>query len=376
MHANGLHQCIRRAAQAVHWGKKPEKSGDPQKRRGRGLAALWAPTLLVGPQSSAAFVRVNQDATCSVGVGGVDAGRGDHTLAVQLAATGLGVPLEWVHVLPIDTERSPLEVQTVSNHLSWSMGNAVLRAAQDAKGKILAAVAENWQEPVNHLDMVDGVILSYATERTLRLTDFLLDGVVLVDGPRTWPCCWRELVHASVAASVRGRARPGGDALLHGRTGGGGRGGHRDGGISVLMAVSAFDVGHAINPDVVRSQIKGGLMYGLGTALSEEVILREGVLLTPDFREDHIATLRALPLAVEPILVEVPQMMAPMEPEASASMRMLGWRLLWRMPLPMLWVFASPRCPCRPSTSGKQCRLPVVGGRRLDSVDRAGVSPV
>ena len=308
MHANGLHQCIRRAAEAAHWKRKLEKPGEPQKRRGRGLAALWAPTLLVAPQSSAAFVRVNQDATCSVGVGGVDAGQGAHTLAVQLAATGLGVPLEWVHVLPIDTERSPVEVQTISNHLSWSMGNAVLRAAQDAKGKILAAVAESWQEPVNHLDMVDGVILSYATERTLRLTDFLLDGVVVGDGTRVRGPIVGENVFAP--ALQRQSEVEQGPVVMHYCTGAQAVEVEVDtetGEVSVLMAVSAFDVGHAINPDVVRSQIKGGLMYGLGTALSEEVILREGVLLNPDFREYHIPTLRTLPLVVEPILVEVPQ---------------------------------------------------------------------
>ncbi len=64
-----------------------------------------------------------------------------------MAAAALGVPYEWVRVVaPVDTDTSPYEWQTVASRLTWSMGNAVVAAARDARQQILELVAEAWKE--------------------------------------------------------------------------------------------------------------------------------------------------------------------------------------------------------------------------------------
>ena len=73
--------------------------------------------------------------------------------------------------------------------------------------------------------------------------------------------------------------------------------------ITVLQSVGAHDVGQAINPDAVEGQIEGGTSQGHGYALSEELIYKEGKLVTPSFSEYLIPTAMDMP-RVQSIILE------------------------------------------------------------------------
>jgi len=77
--------------------------------------------------------------------------------------------------------------------------------------------------------------------------------------------------------------------------------------VRILRAVAAFDVGKAINPDMVRSQMEGGMVQGLSTALFECLQLKGGVVQNPSFVDYRIATTADVPPEIEAIIVEVPQ---------------------------------------------------------------------
>jgi carbon-monoxide dehydrogenase large subunit len=77
--------------------------------------------------------------------------------------------------------------------------------------------------------------------------------------------------------------------------------------VRVLKLVSAYDVGKAINPDMVRTQMEGGAVQGMSTALLEQIIMREGKPLNPSFTDYRIATAIDAPADMESIIVEVPQ---------------------------------------------------------------------
>lgn len=55
--------------------------------------------------------------------------------------------------------------------------------------------------------------------------------------------------------------------------------------VTILKSIGAHDVGLAINPQAVEGQIEGGVAQGHGWALSEELIYKEGKLMTPSFSE-------------------------------------------------------------------------------------------
>ena len=77
--------------------------------------------------------------------------------------------------------------------------------------------------------------------------------------------------------------------------------------IQVLKIVSAYDVGKAINPEMVRTQMEGGAVQGMSTALLEGIILDHGRPRNPNFTDYRIATAVDAPLETENIIVEVPQ---------------------------------------------------------------------
>ncbi|MDO9300441.1 MAG: molybdopterin-dependent oxidoreductase, partial [Anaerolineales bacterium] len=177
MHATGLSTCIEKTAEAIGWGKKTPASA-PNKRRGKGLAIMWKAPAMPPNAGSSAWVELAEDGTVNVGVGGQEIGQGVFTVAAQMAAAALGVPYESVRIAtPVDTRYSPYEWQTVASRLTWSMGNAVVNAAKDAKRQILDTVAEAWAEPVDDLDIVNGVVISYKSEKEMPLKNLVIYGL-------------------------------------------------------------------------------------------------------------------------------------------------------------------------------------------------------
>ena len=77
--------------------------------------------------------------------------------------------------------------------------------------------------------------------------------------------------------------------------------------VDVVRGAAAFDVGRAINPDLVRAQMEGGFVQGISSALFESLQLKEGVPQNPSFVDYRIATSADIPQEFETIIVEVPQ---------------------------------------------------------------------
>jgi xanthine dehydrogenase molybdenum-binding subunit len=73
--------------------------------------------------------------------------------------------------------------------------------------------------------------------------------------------------------------------------------------VRVLRLVCANDVGRAINPMAVEGQMEGGAQMGLGYALTEEVIVKEGRVLNPDFLDYRLFTAADMP-EIESIIIE------------------------------------------------------------------------
>jgi CO/xanthine dehydrogenase Mo-binding subunit len=73
--------------------------------------------------------------------------------------------------------------------------------------------------------------------------------------------------------------------------------------VEILKLTTCYDVGKAINPFSVEGQMEGGSIYGMGYALTEEVIMEKGITMTPSFAEYIIPTAVDVP-DVKAILVE------------------------------------------------------------------------
>jgi CO/xanthine dehydrogenase Mo-binding subunit len=81
---------------------------------------------------------------------------------------------------------------------------------------------------------------------------------------------------------------------------------------AILKVASAFDVGRAVAPGIVRGQVIGGIVQGLGTAMCEGYLCdSEGRLLNPSFTDNKIPTALDIPGEIEAIVVETPQLDGP-----------------------------------------------------------------
>jgi CO/xanthine dehydrogenase Mo-binding subunit len=312
MHANGLWDCLDKVGKAIELDKKAAPSA-PNKRRGKGLAAMWKAPAMPPNAGSSAWVELTEDAKVMVGLGGQEIGQGTFTVMAQMAAAALGVPADWVRVAgPVDTQYSPYEWQTVASRLTWSMGNAVVAAARDARQQILDLIARAWGEQVENLDIVDGNVISYRTEESRSLKDLVIYGLPKPDD-KGWiggPIVGRGNFMPTYVTGLDPETGQGERAVVHYTTGAQAVEIEVDletGKIEVLRAVAAFDVGRAINPDLVKAQMEGGLVQGISTALFEKLDLKEGILQNPSFVDYRIASSADVPPKIETIIVEVPQ---------------------------------------------------------------------
>lgn len=312
MHPTGLSECLLKTADAIGWGRKDPPSA-PNKRRGKGIALMWKAPAMPPNAGSSARVALNEDGTVTVTVGGQEIGQGSFTIAAQLAAGALGVPMEWVQVADtLDTDKSPYEWQTVASRLTWSMGNAIVAAAQDARRQILEVVAQAWEENPDDLDIIDGKVISYKSEESISLKNIAVYGIPLPDD-QGWiggPVLGRGNFMPTYVTGLDPETGQGPRAVVHYTTGAQAVEVEVDmdtGKVEVIRGAAAFDVGKAINPDMVKAQIEGGFVQGISTALFEGLQLKEGVLQNSSFVDYRIATSTDVPRDIKAIIVEVPQ---------------------------------------------------------------------
>ncbi len=317
MHATGLDICLRRVAKAVHWPGAPGKPSARHKRRGLGVAIGWNPVLDIEQEARSqarAVVRLDADAERGpilLDFNGVDIGQGLHTVAVQLAASTLGAPLAWVRAQPSAESLHPGFEQAPRSQLTWSTGNAVMRAAGALRADILGWVANAWQEAPGNLDIVEGQILSYATHRRLSLLDYIREARNdSAADPKRRILSAEGVFQPDLTAAGGATVHPGAPPILQIGIGAQAVEVEVDldtGEVQVLRLVAAFDAGHAINPDIVEAQIRGGAIQGLSAALFEQFVFDADHPLHQTLADYRIATIQDVPASMEALTVEVPQ---------------------------------------------------------------------
>ncbi len=147
----------------------------------------------------------------------------------------------------------------------------------------------------------------------LALKDFVIGGIEVPDHTfRGGPIMGRGMFMPEFSSAMSDpETGQGGHPNVHYTTGAGGiviEVDTQTGKTKILKAALAVDVGKAINPDLIKGQITGGLLQGLATVLYEDMRFDEkGRLLNPSFADYKIPTALDIPAEVIPLIVESPQ---------------------------------------------------------------------
>jgi CO/xanthine dehydrogenase Mo-binding subunit len=252
-------------------------------RRGIGIAACYYGVGLgaMGKHlnPAGASVVVSADGSVTVAVGTTEIGQGMITVLSQIAAEALGCPVEVVRVMEADTSRVPDSGPTVASRTTVMSGNAI----RDAAAKIRAAM-----EPViadSGLGWRQAVALCVQKQVGLAAHGWAVPPATTFDlatGQGEAYICYSfsaNVVEVEVDEET-GQTR-------------------------VLNVHSGHDTGKVINPTTGEGQIEGGVVQGLGYALVEEHVLKDGRIVNDQFSTYIIPTSLDVP-EIRSILVEHP----------------------------------------------------------------------
>ncbi len=305
MHANGLESCVLETARAIDWQPDHQREASGAVASGKGLAMGWSPILVSPHCKSRATIQCDGENLCTVIVDGVDVGQGYYAFITQLISFELNFPIEWITVQPTDTGNYDSDWRAIYNNLLWSTGRALLQATAELKRQILSYVSEMWEEPMTNLDIVEGEVISYATKRRLSVLTLLQEGTGEGAPPvfRAAGVYEPEVKAESLDGALQSFATTGYAAEVAVNL--------ETGDLTVLQLAGAADVGHAINPEGVKAQLKGGIIQGVSQTLLEEMRFKDGAPVTIDFMSYPIATTADMPQQIHPIVVEIPQSTGP-----------------------------------------------------------------
>jgi xanthine dehydrogenase molybdenum-binding subunit len=295
----GLLETMDRVEAAVRdLGEEALIPSGPDKRRGWGFACCLKNVGLGGglPDTAGAAVDLTEDGSAVVRIGAAEIGQGLVGIAAQIAAEVLGVPYEQVQLVVGDTARTPDGGPTTASRQTFITGNAVRYAALKVREQLTAAVAEALDVPPYALSFSEGRVTT-PDGRGVSL----VEAIALARGEGR-PLS-AEHVYQPPATTPLGE--PGDDhfaygfatqaALVEVDT--------QTGRVEVLRVVAAHDVGRAINPQAIAGQLEGGVAMGMGFALSEKLVVKEGVVQNADLARYRIPRIGRMPEVV-PIIVE------------------------------------------------------------------------
>ena len=293
--------CMQEGARRFGWDKRNAKPG--QVRDGRWLVGMGMAAATRGNplQLSKANVRLDPDGTATVRMAMTDIGTGTYTILAQIAAEMLGLPMERVRVELGDTNFP----QAAGSGGSWgagSSGSALFEACNALREK-LARMASMDPETAR---FANGSIAS--EEKSIRLTD-LVGGGVDAEGEIQPGRTVKDFSQQSYGAHF---AQVGVDMDT--------------GEVRLRRMLGVFTAGRVLNAKTARSQAIGGMVFGVGAALHEEMTLdpRFGYFVNHDLAEYHVPVHADIPAIDAIFLTELDDKSNPLKSKGIGELGICG----------------------------------------------------
>jgi xanthine dehydrogenase YagR molybdenum-binding subunit len=287
--SKSLRQCYSVGAEKFGWSRRtmqPRSMRDGDALIGWGMATATYPTRR---SPSSASARILPDGRAWVRAGSQDLGTGTYTVMTQVAADALGISPEHVRFELGDTEMPETPVSGGSQTAA-SVGSAVNAAALAVRGKVVQLAIQDSQSPLHGASAAD-----VRVER----------GILSLESNPTKAESYGAVIARNGGQPIDAEAtvKPGAEAeelSMHafGAVFTEVRVDHELGVIRVPRVVAVYGIGKVLNAKTARSQLMGGLVYGIGMALMEETYIDPnlGRYVNANLEDYHVPVNADIPL--------------------------------------------------------------------------------
>jgi len=285
----GQKECLDEAARISQWETKRlelPRRREGSKRYGIGMASLFhvgGGAKIYRSDGCGTILKIDDFGRVALVTGSSEIGQGSETVLAQIVATELGLPLEAIQVINNDTDLTPWDVGVHASRTTFIAGNSALRAAREAKARLLATAGKLFDRPPQSLDLKDGQVVDSGTSekfgsiaKIVRSLHFAGPNEVVVVSH------YYEPPSDSEDKEFKGNISP---TYAFGTQVAEVAVDIDTGLVQVLALTSVHDVGRVINRMGIEGQVEGGILQGIGYCLSEELKLSEGRLLNPNFTD-------------------------------------------------------------------------------------------
>lgn len=319
-HTGNVTKCMNEVAKSIHYGTLSAAEKAREKKTGmkigKSVVALHKAPAMPPFTGTVVVLKMNEDGTVIGNLSLTEIGAGTYTAVAQIIAETLGFPLAKVKIaVETDTDRDPYDWQTVASKGLLLSGNAAILAAQDLLAQAYDVAGQVLRANPCDLDHdAEKIFLKHHPSKSVTFRQMAV-GYAYPDGNAIGgPLVGVGRYVAQGLSNLNQDTGQGNPALdwTYGAHGLIVEVDPKTGQYNVIKIASAFDVGKAINPELVRGQALGGMLQGLGTAMCEGYIYsKEGRLLNPSFTDNKIPTSLDLPEEVESIAIETAQIDGP-----------------------------------------------------------------
>ncbi|WP_208351342.1 xanthine dehydrogenase family protein molybdopterin-binding subunit [Aetokthonos hydrillicola] len=280
--SKSLKECYTLGAEKFGWQKrnpKPRSMRDGNYLIGWGMATATYPT---NRSPASAIAQIMADGTAVVRSGSQDIGTGTYTVMTQVAAEALGLPVEKIRFELGDTNMPETPVSGGSQTAA-SVGSAVHLAGNQARSKILQLALADQRSPLYGLNPEDVIAQNgslFSKDKSSSKTE-TYEGILERHGLKM--------------LEARADAKPGDEKEHYSMHSFGSqfaevRVNPDSGEVRVTRWVGTYGVGRILNDKTARSQLIGGIVYGIGMALMEHTISdpKRGRFINADLAEYHV----------------------------------------------------------------------------------------
>jgi xanthine dehydrogenase molybdenum-binding subunit len=297
----GFKECLTTAAErsgflAKHAEYRAAQGAPGRVKRGVGIASMLhvgGGAKIYPSDGCGTILKLDDFGHVTLITGASEIGQGSETVLAQLVCEELGLPMSAVTVVNNDTDITPWDVGVHASRTTFIAGNSAIGAARKAKAKILAVAAKKTGTPEAELDLAGGFVVRAQSGEAIVELAKLLRGLHFSD--------MAELVmttHYYEPPSVHQDKGFKGDVsaayawatqVVEVEV-------DLDTGIVKMTRVTgAHDVGRVINRLGIEGQIEGGMVMGQGYALTENLLIEDGRVRNPSFRDYKLVTAPEIP---------------------------------------------------------------------------------